>query len=48
MRDAEEVCEEGAEPTEPRKAAPGSRVSVSVKGCLKVNLEKIKEGSVGT
>lgn len=40
-----EACEEGAEPTASAKAAAGCRASVSVKGCLKVNLAKIKEGS---
>lgn len=45
MQDAVDVCGAGAKPVDPREAVAGSRASVGVKGCLKMNLVKIEEGS---
>lgn len=45
MQDAVDDCGAGAKPADPREAVAGSRASVGVKGCLEMNLAKIKEGS---
>jgi hypothetical protein len=46
MSDAAEGSgEEGTEPTGSAEAAAGRSASLSIKGCLRVNSAKVKEGS---